>query len=330
MENDHPLEAALKGLEGEIRIALLRSDDGDHPLTGPFEVLAGTLEQLDGVVLGNAPPADSAPARPALVLGDRGRPDRIFYLVNPERRERAPFVELLQGLARGCPQRSRDWHLPLGRLSEPVELLVFVAVDCPHCPQAVRNAVDVALCSDEATVSVVDATLYPELAQRYGVRSVPVTLIDRGLSFTGVVPGGELAAQLAARGTAGHRRDHFRSLVQTGRHSEAAALIAQDVGGELFLEPWRQSVLSDRIGLMLVAEEALEGDSRALDGLVPALIEILGSDDASLRGDTADLLGRIGHESVRQPLEALRDDPNADVAEVASEALEELDEVDRS
>jgi len=62
-----------------------------------------------------------------------------------------------------------------------------------------------------------------------------------------------------------------------------------------------------------------------LDGAVPSLIEVLQSEDGSLRGDTADLLGQIGHQGAIPDLEELRNDPNPDVAEIAAEALEEIE-----
>jgi HEAT repeat protein len=76
---------------------------------------------------------------------------------------------------------------------------------------------------------------------------------------------------------------------------------------------------------MMAVETALEDDRSALDGLVPGLLPILGSEDAVLRGDTADLLGRIGHRAARDRLRTLLEDPNPDVAEIASEALEEIE-----
>ena len=60
-------------------------------------------------------------------------------------------------------------------------------------------------------------------------------------------------------------------------------------------------------------------------GLVPGLLPNLAAEDPVLRGDTADLLGRIGHRAARNPLRTLLEDPNPDVAEIASEALEEIE-----
>jgi HEAT repeat protein len=61
-----------------------------------------------------------------------------------------------------------------------------------------------------------------------------------------------------------------------------------------------------------------------MDSLVPDLIPATKSEDAALRGDTADLLGQIGHPSTKEALESLLKDPNPDVIEIAEEALESI------
>ena len=77
---------------------------------------------------------------------------------------------------------------------------------------------------------------------------------------------------------------------------------------------------------MLAAELALEDNPAALDCIVPRLLPLLEGPDVTLRGDTADLLGRIGHPVAREPLQRLLADDNPDVAEIAQEALEALEE----
>ena len=78
------------------------------------------------------------------------------------------------------------------------------------------------------------------------------------------------------------------------------------------------------MGVMLLAEEALESDPHCLDGALPHLLPLLEKPDATLRGDTADLLGTIGAPGAREALTRLQQDENPDVREVAEEALESL------
>ncbi len=121
----------------------------------------------------------------------------------------------------------------------------------------------------------------------------------------------------------------FASLVESGRHGDAARRLADGRAIEAFAELWAESTLETRMGLMLVAEEALESNPDALHELVPHLIAGLQGQgplarDEARRGDTADLLGRIGHPDARDALETLADDANEQVAEAARAALEEF------
>ncbi len=81
--------------------------------------------------------------------------------------------------------------------------------------------------------------------------------------------------------------------------------------------------------MTLVVEHALDLDREGLDDMVPLLIQGLEgegplSQDPSRRGDTAALLGLIGHPDARPVLEALSRDLNEEVAEAAADALEDL------
>jgi hypothetical protein len=176
------------------------------------------------------------------------------------------------------------------------------------------------------TVSIVDVQVHAELAERFKVRAVPLTVLDGELTVTGVVSPSALVDRILSRDEESHGRDLLLSLVEQGRFDQAAVRIRTAPGATDFLAIWRGSATSLRIGLMMAVEEALGADRAALDGLVDGLLPILRSEDPVLRGDTADLLGRIGHRAAKDALRALLEDPNPDVAEIASEALEEIGE----
>lgn len=62
----------------------------------------------------------------------------------------------------------------------------------------------------------------------------------------------------------------------------------------------------------------------ALQALAPALGLLTGHGDARVRADACHLLGLSGSASAIKYLEARRDDPDAEVREIAIESLEEL------
>lgn len=293
------------------------------PEESPFSKrLAETAHDYEQAAIGSIKirPGDGAtpPAVPALTLTYRGRAN-IHYLAVPEGPEAPPFIEALLDLPKGAAGMTADWTRPLSALKQSAELWVFIAGACPHCPQAVRAANRIALTNPQVTTVIIDAQQFPDLAERHNAKSVPITILDGELSIVGIVPPAKLAEKILSRDDPAYKTEIFRSLAETGRFDAAAEKIHDG-----FVPAWQKSATQLRMGLMMVAEKVLQNDPHGLDSLVPGLIESTKSKDAALRGDTADLLGQIGHPSAVEALKSLLNDENPDVAEIAQEALEEI------
>lgn len=262
------------------------------------------------------------PALPGLVLRTPARAN-IRYLALPEEYEEAPFVEALVALAHASRPEG-DWVLRLLELDRPAEVLVFIAGSCPHCPQAVRAAIQLALASDAIQVTIIDAQFFEGLAGKYKVRSVPTTILDGGYTIIGVEPAIKLAQRLLARDDPAGEGELFTSLLDSGRLDDAAQRIVAGPALPAFLGAWRKSTTAARVALMLCAQKAMAVKREALDPLVGEMLALLEVEDAALRGDTADLLGQIGHLDAAGALKTLLDDPNPDVAEIAEESLDSI------
>jgi len=121
-----------------------------------------------------------------IILGERDYGIRLYGI--PSGYE---FTSILQdilmvskrnsGLSAGSKEK-------LAAIKEPVRLQVFVTPTCPYCPQAVITAHQIAFESDSVTADMVEATEFPQLAQRYHVMGVPKTVINDTSSFDGSVP----------------------------------------------------------------------------------------------------------------------------------------------
>ena len=209
-------------------------------------------------------------------------------------------------------------------LDRPVELLVFVAQGCPFCARAIESAQQVATQDPRVRLEIVDVGADPPRAQASAVTSVPLTILDGELRKTGWIPAADLARWVRERGSPEHAARLLAAAVEEGGIGEGVERLLAEGGGRAFARAWRSSAMSLRVGLMLLAEEGLERAPHALDAAVPSLLEATSSPDAPLRGDTADLLGRIGHPAARSALEALAEDPVPDVREAAADALDAL------
>lgn len=325
-------EAIRRAFDGDgppLRL-ILRPDQPESALFAALEDLARAVaEAAGGGAVIERGDAAGVPARPALTLAVAERAP-IHYLALPEEREAAPFTEAVVALAQlgrsSGPEPTAPWAKRLRGLTEPAELYVFAAPSCPHCPLAVAVANRIALASPQVTTSIVDVQRYDDLAKRLKVDSVPRTVVDGGLSLTGVVKADELVDLLLSRGSAEYAERSFGSLIETGRLDDATAQLRTDHGPRCLVSAWRQSSTSSRMALLLTVEDVLEEDPAALDAVVHDLLPLLAADDAALQGDTADLLGRIGHADATAAIEALLDHDNPDVAEIAEEALEQIQE----
>lgn len=322
-------------LEADLIALAHRLSDAPNPLTIELAANAGNTEF--GKVLADWAGRFAEAAGIDLQKGEDGLEARSFRLSNqsasgvsyaaiPEGPEAAPFAEAVACLSGLEPSPEASWRERLDALEEPVEMLIFVTPSCPHCPNQVREGIALALANKKVHLTVVDAEAHTELAVARGARSVPFTEIDNDLGLVGAVSAEVLVEHILNRGSAAHDRAVLNALVENGRTAEAVTGLEESACRQALAELWRHSVLSSRMGLMMLAEEVLEEHPGRLDDIVGVLLPLLESEDGGLRGDTVDLLGAIAHPTAANALERLKDDPDEDVAEAVEDALEAIAE----
>ena len=95
------------------------------------------------------------------------------------------LVELVGSRDSGLKPESKA---KLSGLTSPADIQMFVTLTCPVCPGAAFTAARFALESDQVSLSIIDATEFPQLAGLYNVMAVPRTVVNRGHSFEGALP----------------------------------------------------------------------------------------------------------------------------------------------
>lgn len=136
---------------------------------------------------------------PAIVVlgGESGRRDfGIRFYGSPTGYEFATLIEDIRMASRGTTDLSAATVDTLTHLTAPLHLQVFVTPTCPYCPRAALLAHKMALVSEWVTADTVDATEFPELADRYHVRGVPRTIVNDTVHIEGAVPEAMLMAEL--------------------------------------------------------------------------------------------------------------------------------------
>jgi glutaredoxin-like protein len=148
---------------------------------------------------------DKIPA--VAVLGGDREDRRIRFFGIPAGYEFASLMEAIDLMARGDSGLTPASREKLKGLSSPVNLQVFVTPTCPYCPRAVITAFRMAMESNHVTASMVEATEFPQLSNKYQVSGVPHTVIGESLQpMVGAYPEAQavdlvLAASLTAAAT---------------------------------------------------------------------------------------------------------------------------------
>ena len=125
---------------------------------------------------------------PAILLGTNGSSSVKFYGI-PMGYALATVVEDIKTISRGVSPLSMDTRKKLRQVNRPVHIQVFVTPSDANCPGQARLAHAFALDCPHITSDVVEVQEFPALAQTYGVRSVPLTVVNEHIRFTG--PGTE-------------------------------------------------------------------------------------------------------------------------------------------
>ena len=73
-------------------------------------------------------------------------------------------------------------------VEQPLDIKVFVTTACTYCPQATGLAYRLAAASPHITASVIEATEFPDMVERYRVSGVPKTVVDDSVELLGIHP----------------------------------------------------------------------------------------------------------------------------------------------
>ena len=136
---------------------------------------------------------------PAIVIGpESGGRARFFGL--PLGYELPVFIESIKAVSRDSTRLSVNTRKQLRRVNRPVQLQVFVTPGSEVSAGMVLLAHAMAVESRQITADVIEAEEFPELARRYGVRQVPLTIINEFATVAGMVSQDELLEKVLQAG----------------------------------------------------------------------------------------------------------------------------------
>jgi len=133
---------------------------------------------------------DKIPA--TVIVGENDAGEAMDYGIRfygiPAGYEFTSLLETILMVSTGKSGLSDKGKEELRKLDKDVHIQVFVTPTCPYCPQAVIGAHRLAFENGFVTSDMVEATEYPQLSNRYAVRTVPKVVINDNAGFEGAIP----------------------------------------------------------------------------------------------------------------------------------------------
>ena len=132
---------------------------------------------------------------PGTVL--RGRNDAVFKFYGMPGGTVFPgFLDTIVDASRSEPLFSEESVKALRKVKEDVRVKLFVAPTCPYCPGMARAAFQMSLANPHVKAEVIEVNEFSDLAQRYDIKAVPLTLIEDRIAISGAVAEKALVEQV--------------------------------------------------------------------------------------------------------------------------------------
>jgi len=123
---------------------------------------------------------------PGIVIrGQTNRPIRYFGV--PAGTGFPGFIDNLLDAARGTVTLQPATTKQLRKLKSDVHLQVLTTPTCPYSPLVARTAAKMALSNVHIKLDVVEVGEFPQMAQRYGVRATPTTIVNDEAALPGAM-----------------------------------------------------------------------------------------------------------------------------------------------
>jgi glutaredoxin-like protein len=121
---------------------------------------------------------------PAIALAGENDTGIRFYGI-PAGYEFTTLIEDLIDVSQCDPKLGEPMKTQLAKITQPVHLQVMISPTCPYCPPTVRAAHRLALANPHVRADMVEIAEFPQLAVKYNIQGVPVTIINEKYSVIG-------------------------------------------------------------------------------------------------------------------------------------------------
>ena len=256
--------------------------------------------------------------------------ENVLYSALPLEKELEPFLEALSQINGNQPMLSEPIRQAIDTIDIPVQLKLYIALQCPHCPNVVRTIIPLAFYCKNIHLHIIDGSLFPETAQKDKVLSAPCLILDDDFRWTGSVMAEEIIKMITSRDPSQLSAKTLKTILEQGDASWIAqAMIEKGKIFDAFIKLLLHETWSVRLGAMVIVEELAETDPNLAVSLCPLLIDLFDEKDTPIQGDILYALGEAGDLETKEWIRArLPKLEHPDLIDAATDALDSLKDID--
>jgi glutaredoxin len=206
-------------------------------------------------------------------------------------------------------------------------LKLYIAPQCPFCPNAVRTLTPLITASDYVYLSIIDGTMFTEMSASDGIRSAPTVALDE-FRWTGSFQLEEVVDIMVRRDPTQLSPVTIQNLIQEGSASRVAQLMLKNHSiFKGFIDILTDEKWPIRLGAMATFEEIIETDPGLASQVISPLWSRLPSLDDQTKGDMIYLIGETGNPDTIPRLLRLESEFSSDeLKTIVREAIERIKE----
>lgn len=201
------------------------------------------------------------------------------------------------------------------------DALLLMTAGCPHCPAALQSLTVLLKEGVIGRLEIANVAIHTEEAESRGVKSVPWIQIGP-FEVEGVPSPAKLRELANGVNDAAVFDNWLLETLKAGQRQKFESLVRREpqrIHGLARLMSNPETSMAIRLGIGAVLEE-LSGTGLT-EPLIPALGELLNSEDKLFRADACHFLTLIGGEGIQPFMQSCLNDADAEIREMAQEWL---------
>jgi hypothetical protein len=210
----------------------------------------------------------------------------------------------------------------LQQINLPVDLTLYIALQCPHCPNVLNQLIPLACESRLIRLCIVDAQLFLEKSHKDQVTSVPTLLLDDHFRWNGTIDIDEVMTISIQRDPTGLSPDSLRQLIEDGQAERVATMMLDSE--QIFpalIELLIHERWSVRLGAMVTAEYLAAGSEPLSLTLCDMLWQRFPDLTDQVRGDVVHILGETPSDANQARLAIIASGTYGEPAKAAADEV---------